>query len=601
MKRLEYTSIKQTHKGCLSPLTADIPKDIGTSETYTVCTVRDDENGVFLADSRNNATSEHCKPNDVFSASALNHTHITSIANDGVTVIVSDVAVGDIVNVANAIDHDTNSPSDSVDGVTAESRNDEMFNTHPHAEHTRISIGIPEERCTLTTSGGLRRPRVFAKIARKYRKRRAAMEENSDMVVFTSGKGISDTETQAKEEIKQFKTQKHGFENVSIKIFLAICLGLTSYVTYVQFREYLKNEDIASIQYRKFNLEEKDMYPTFTVCFWPLQIGANFDNNHVSFIRNNITPSSYGSFLIGEEDDDPKYDQIIDEDVISSTLPDYVTFFSSYGLNGSDLFLVTYDDSNKNRNKSPVSVTFQQPYLTGGIQTCISRQVSYQKNITLASDLIIFNTTVLSEKDYIMSLYIHQPGYFTRISSLKISTRSLRKKSNLEFFDKSEYLINKVEILRKRHDSKTRCDEGLLDEVKFTRDMAIKNVGCIPAYWQTFAGDMTQELPKCKKSQYRTLYKQYLFGPKLGWRYTKPCSAMTMSVIRREYIPITGKISTLGKVLNSSIDNARIEKYKSDLKLAFKYGQDEYKEIINKRAYTVETLLGQVGGFVGKS
>ena len=560
------------------------------------------EMALFPADSRINTTSENRNPNDVFSASALNYTPNASVTDGGVTAIVSDVAVGDIVKVANVIDSDTILSSDGQDGVTAGSTNDEMVNTHSHADHTGMSIGIPEELGTLTTPGGIRRPRLFAKLARKYRKRRAAMEEKYDMVVYTSGKGISDIETQEKEEIKHFETPQQGFENVSFIIFLLICLGLTSYVTYVQFLEYLKNEDTASIEYRKFNLEEKDLYPTFTLCFWPIQLGAHFDGNHYSFIRNNITPSLYGSFLIGDEDDDPKYDQIVYEDVVLSIIHNYVTGFASYGLNGSETYLVGYDDAHE--DKIPLLVTIQRPHNIGGIITCISRQVSYQRDVKRLGDVIFFNATVLSEKDYIMSLYIHQPGYAVRAikdtSLWKISTRGLRK-SNLEY----EYHINKVEILRRRHDSKVRCDEGLLDETKISRETVMKKVGCIPAYWQTFAGDITPEMPKCKQSQYRTIYNNYL----IAWyniklyetQYIQPCSTMSMSVILRDKLSVFDRRALMTKGLNSSKENATIQKYKSNLKLVFKYGQDEYKEIINKRAYTVETLLGQVGGFVGKS
>ena len=70
-----------------------------------------------------------------------------------------------------------------------------------------------------------------------------------------------------------------------------------------------------------------------------------------------------------------------------------------------------------------------------------------------------------------------------------------------------------------------------------------------------------------------------------------------MSTIQRvNKMPILDRATILKKQKDSTL-----EKYKSDLKLVFKYEQDEYKEITNKRAYTVETLLGQVGGFVGKS
>ena len=50
------------------------------------------------------------------------------------------------------------------------------------------------------------------------------------------------------------------FENLSIFIFGVICFGFTCYQTYKQFREYIRNEDTASIEYRNFNQEEKDEY-----------------------------------------------------------------------------------------------------------------------------------------------------------------------------------------------------------------------------------------------------------------------------------------------------------------------------------------------------
>ena len=290
--------------------------------------------------------------------------------------------------------------------------------------------------------------------------------------------------------------------------------------------------------------------------------------------------------------------------MVFSIIHNYVTAFASYGLNGSEYYKVAYDDAHEDRNKSPVSVTIQQPHHNGGIITCISRQVSYQKDITLLGDLIFLNATVLSEKDYIMSLFIHQLGYAVRAikgtSLWTISTRGVRK-SKLEY----EYHINKVEILRKRHDSKIQCDEGLLDETKIARETVMKKVGCIPAYWQTFAGDITQELPKCKQSQYRTIYNSYLIGwynsKSFETPYTQSCSTMTLSAALRDKLPIIDRRVAMEKAFKSSKENARIQKYKSDLKFIFKYGQDEYKEIINKRAYTIETLLGQVGGFVGKS
>ena len=45
-----------------------------------------------------------------------------------------------------------------------------------------------------------------------------------------------------------------------------MCLCMACYMTYLQFSYYLSNGDLASISYRKFNTEEKDEYPTLTIC-----------------------------------------------------------------------------------------------------------------------------------------------------------------------------------------------------------------------------------------------------------------------------------------------------------------------------------------------
>ena len=146
-----------------------------------------------------------------------------------------------------------------------------------------------------------------------------------------------------------------------------------------------------------------------------------------------------------------------------------------------------------------------------------------------------------------------------------------------------EYRIDKIEVLRKRHDSNTRCDPSLLDETQITLDIIMREVGCIPAYWQMFAGDLLQKLPKCKQNQYRTINEKYFRDPggfkRLQTMYTQPCTAMTLSAIQRE--------GNIGKV-------------ESFFKMVFRYDQDNYKEIVNKRAYTSGNLLGQIGGFVGK-
>ena len=373
------------------------------------------------------------------------------------------------------------------------------------------------------------------------------------------------------------------FKNKLFVIFLLICFGLTCYETYIQLSEYVRNEDNAFIEYRNFNLEEKDTYPTFTICF----LGDFFNNDHQSFTTNNITPATYGWFLMGYEDDDPKYDQILYEDVSLNIIDKYVSRFDSAFSNGSDFYRISYDTENKNRNEIPLSITIQQPIIHHGQPSflrCISKNVSYQRNIIQTADGMWFNAKLLSQKEFEVRLYIHQIGQ---------AMQALRTTPRLEITDTSEvleinqeyeYSIDRVEVLRKRHDGKIRCDENLLDETKLVRNMIMRKVGCIPAYWQIFAGDLSQKLPKCIKNQYEKIFMKYLskwtFSNPLESMYTQPCLTMTLSAIHRE---------------------GNIEKVKSVFEFVFRYDQKYYKAIINKRAYTSGSLLGQVGGYVGKN
>ena len=372
------------------------------------------------------------------------------------------------------------------------------------------------------------------------------------------------------------------FKNKLFVIFLSICFGLTCYETYIQLSEYVKNEDNAFIEYRNFNLEEKDTYPTFTICF----LGNFFNNDHQSFTTNNITPATYGSFLMGYEDEDPKYDKILYDDVSLNMMDKYVSRFDSAFSNESDFYRISYNTENKNRNEIPLSITIQQPIIHHGQPSflrCISKNVTYQKNNIQTADGMWFNAKLLSQKGYELRLYIHQIGQAMQALMTTPRLEITDTSDVLEIKQEYEYSIDNVEVLRKRHDSKIRCDESLLDETKLIRNMIMRKVGCIPAYWQIFAGNLPQKLPKCKKDQYQQIFKKYLskweFSNPLGSMYTQPCQTMTLSAIHRE---------------------KNIEMAKSVFEVVFRYDQKYYKAIINKRAYTSGSLLGQVGGYVGK-
>ena len=114
-----------------------------------------------------------------------------------------------------------------------------------------------------------------------------------------------------------------------------------------------------------------------------------------------------------------------------------------------------------------------------------------------------------------------------------------------------------------------------------------------PAYWKILASNSTSTQnneTSCSPGQYKSYYQAISFqlannvnAQKSFYDtakyYKRPCTAITRNVFSKK--------STTQKRKNEEIYLRMI------------YGSETYMEIQNLEAYNGETLLGQVGGFIG--
>ena len=116
-------------------------------------------------------------------------------------------------------------------------------------------------------------------------------------------------------------------------------------------------------------------------------------------------------------------------------------------------------------------------------------------------------------------------------------------------------------------------------------------VGCIPIFWEKFAQGigLNNTTHMCnRRIEYQNVRNQ-LKDALVSFQkdisiYKQPCTTMTAS------------ITTWGPIRKVEFQN---RKKLGKLYFRFYYPQGLYREIMNTKAYTSETLLGQVGGFVG--
>ena len=225
----------------------------------------------------------------------------------------------------------------------------------------------------------------------------------------------------------------------------------------------------------------------------------------------------------------------------------------------------------------PLVPVFQAPQIIW-----FSKDKAYRKHSRYDYELIHLNTTLLSDRQLVVDVFVHQKGQLIRnIMKTPISpiTPKDYKGGTIRWFG-----IHDVTVLRRREDGREPCDGNLKDEDTYILRLIMKETGCIPTFWEDLVENdsLNEVTEKCTRhEQYLKLWKFYtkiaLNFNALDSLYMQPCTQSKMSIISREYEQSQPNI----------------------IQLKIAYLENTYTEITTTRAYTLETLLAQAGGFVG--
>ena len=220
-------------------------------------------------------------------------------------------------------------------------------------------------------------------------------------------------------------------------------------------------------------------------------------------------------------------------------------------------------------------------------QRCYSKKLSDKTYVV--EDHLMLDGYSLSQLGFMIRLYVHEQGQMYR-SITKTKTTKIFYPPE-QYGSYYEYQISEIEVLRRRGDSKVPCNETIANEDEYFRDAVMYKVGCIPDYWKTFvsSSSSTRALSqKCNFTQYAEI-KRILDTPMEKQSeniYLYPCVHMNV------------KIEQLSKEIGSDKFGNKLGA-NFGIKFHYRTKYELYKEITNHRSFTLETLFGQVGGFVG--
>ena len=374
---------------------------------------------------------------------------------------------------------------------------------------------------------------------------------------------------------------------ICYKILLSLCLIMTGYMTYLQFKYFLSNEDVASISFHRFVAGNKNQYPTYTICL-VTNDGKLFKSDEDTLwpaTNLSISAKEYHNFLLGYapgEDysnfSDAWY-QRVDYDDVSISIDGGLGFYlfmseKRYTKDFVEHYGCMYY---KYCRYWPLELSYQD-----FSRKCYSKQIS--NDSLIIEEGLILNRSMLIEQEVSVSVYIHEAGQLYRHNANQEVTRMIPSDDEQYWY---QHDVSDIEVLHKRADGKIPCDQDIADEDQYFRERLVKEIGCIPSYWKVFSTALNlgkELLPVCNRNQNHDLFNLLYTPMDENALNLKPC------------IQIKSRIDFDRGARGFNLNNKD-----NDLLLSFKYHTEHawYKKITNKREFSVETLFGQIGGFTG--
>ena len=370
-------------------------------------------------------------------------------------------------------------------------------------------------------------------------------------------------------------------------LFYLACFVLAGILGLKQYLAYLKNEDSTSMTYRRFNEEQHDAYPTYTICIKSLY-GDIFRKEDFLGIPGDVYKNSlvYNHVLLGKCCKNATIVEIASkksyDEILSSDISRFVIDKTTITREGDEINSWSNETNEINELKELFYRSYQDPNMV-----CLTNKAHFKPNLILKRDFINLDAVKMNEElfttyEMFIEFFIHQPD----ASISKLHDPILRiDQMQLQYIQNTSRMINirinQVDVLEKREDAIVQCNASLTELDQMYRLSVINYIGCIPSYWKQFYQEKKEHLlPGCNaKKQYEILSEFMPIYFENGTKLFMPnCRHMTVT-----------------------FDMAQADVSYSQGKIGFtlNYGSESYKYFKNIRSFSIYDFWSQVGGFVG--
>ena len=352
---------------------------------------------------------------------------------------------------------------------------------------------------------------------------------------------------------------------------------------------YNENANKTTITYGRYSRASNDKYPTFSICFKGAQL--NWYHEPSIYDTFGLTYLEYEKMIKGEKAFKYEYDPSLRlfKKVLTFMDNGTDTDFHKFHLSVSDFLVATrFDYIHANHS------AFSWKYINGGTpdelpfrinyhspeMICFTRNSSYVNNSIRLKDLLILNKDLMKNviyKESEIQIFIHYPGQLIRSFDTPVFSSRF---SEYQYDMLLKFKISESALVIDRPDHGLGCDITMSDYDMFLINYIVGKTKCTPPYWKKYVQGKVG-LEECTSSEkLRDTHDYAIDWKQVIQKIKKPCIDM--------YDTVTWNWWDVNETISS--DNVRIE---------FSYELQYYQELEYLSDLDVETLISNIGGFVG--
>ena len=355
----------------------------------------------------------------------------------------------------------------------------------------------------------------------------------------------------------------------------------TIYTVAILLYHYQSNMDSSQSELKQFNQITTGRYPSFTFCIYAGE-GKLFKGEKLRR-EYGLSKREYYDFLAGNLNDKNLTTLKIEFNKVVPGIEDVLEEFEVE--NDAYQSYNEWTPAMKNISRLFLDSSYQDP-----TTNCFTYNTQFDNTVSLHALKIKFNTTKFQRLfDQAGKLYVlaHYPGIMIR--DMRTFLMKIRNWHNLKPANGNNQMKIQfigITLMRFRENAVDPCDPTLIDDDSAWREYVDKQIGCIPPYWNNITTGRSNQksLNSCTSQNMLSKLKEFwpIFGEiratEAFKHYKKPCNKM---------------------IIYHNVHNMGYEKFDDILKIKLEIREDFYQEILNTRAFGMDNLWANIGGYVG--